>query len=254
MFKLLPFLKSLNMLNSFVVDDVSGGTRPPSEDPAIEKAEEKKEPVDNKAEEETEAALSKSITKDETRLELMQEEYNKAADNIHNEFEDIVATKPEQIFSPEEIDILEVTGTLSEKNKLFRDKFEAFRDEKLSVKKNELDTFGQELESRKKQHSLVSAQNAFLKENPKVDMEVFADFIQNDMTPRKKQELLATAKDDKSEFLKLAYEEFKKVNGQEEDEDKLPPDLNSLNGLSAKNTMDLDDIGRDDYLRSIGAK
>ncbi|MDD2290668.1 MAG: hypothetical protein PHV52_00180 [Aliarcobacter sp.] len=250
MFKLLPFLKSLNMLNSFVVDDVPGGQPPPTENPTNEQAEEKKEPVDNKAEEENEAALSKSITKDETRLELLQEEYNKAADNIHNEFEDIVATKPEQIFSPEEIDILEVTGTLSEKNKLFRDKFEAFRDEKLSVKKNELDTFGQELESRKKQYSLVSAQNAFLKENPKVDMEVFADFIQNDMTPRKKQELLATAKDDKSEFLKLAYEEFKKVNGQEENEDKLPPDLNSLSGMGSGSFDNNPDNNK--VLRQIG--
>lgn len=252
MFKLLPFLKSLNMLNSFVVDDVPGGQPPPTENPTNEQAEEKKEPVDNKAEEENEAALSKSITKDETRLEIMQDEYNKMADNIHNEFEDIIAKNPEQIFSPEEIDILEVKGTISERNKLFRDKFEAFRDEKLSLKKGELDAFGEELNGRKKQHSLVSAQNAFLKENPKVDMEVFADFIQNDMTPRKKQELLATAKDDKSEFLKLAYEEFKKINGQEEDEDKLPPDLNSLNGESSRNSSDLDNSGRAEYLKSIG--
>lgn len=252
MFKLLPFLKSLNMLNSFVVDDVPGGQPPPAEDPTNEKAEEIKEPVDNKAEEENEAALSKSITKDEARLELMQEEFNKASDNIHNEYEDLVAKNPEQIFSPEEIEILEVTGSIGDKAKLIRDKFEVFRDEKLSLKKGELDAFGQELDGRKKQHSLISAQNTFLKENPKVDMEVFADFIQNDMTPRKKQELLATAKDDKSEFLKLAYEEFKKVNGQEEDEDKLPPDLNSLNGESSRNSSDLDNNGRAEYLKSIG--
>lgn len=251
MFKLFPFLKSLIMLYSFVVADDAGGQPPPptTEDPTKGKAQEENESVDNKADEENEAALSKSITKDETRLELMQDEYNKAADNIHNEFENIVATKPEEIFSPEEIEILEVTGSLSEKNKLFRDKFEIFRNEKLALKKNELDSFSQELEGRKKQHSLISAQNAFLKENPKVDMEVFADFIQNDMTPRKKQELLSTAKDDKTEFLKLAYQEFKKVNGEEEDEDKLPPDLNSLNGVSSGK---LDNVGDASYLRQIG--
>lgn len=252
MLKLLPFLKSLNMLNSFVVDDVPGGQPPPTEDPAKEQAEEKKEPVDNKAEEENEVALSKSITKDETRLELMQEDYNKAADNIYNEYQDVIAKNPEQIFSPEEIEILEVTGNISDRVKLIGDKFEAFRDEKLSLKKGELDTFGQELESRKKQHSLLSAQNTFLKENPKVDMGVFADFIQNDMTPRKKQELLDTTKGDKSEFLKLAYEEFKKVNGQEEDENKLPPDLNSLNGTGS-GSFDTN-LGDENILRQIGLK
>lgn len=249
MFKLLYVLRSLFIFSSFIVEDVPGG-QPPSTDPTNNKADEEiTEPVDNKADEENEAALSKSITKDETRFELLQEEYNKAADNIHNEYEDLVAKNPEQIFSPDEMDILEITGSIGEKAKLIRDKFESFRDEKLSFKKQELDAFSQELDGRKKQHSLISAQNAFLKENPKVDMNVFADFIQNDMTPRKKQELLATAKDDKSEFLKLAYEEFKKVNGQEENEDKLPPDLNSLSGVSSGK---LDNIGDEKYLRQIG--
>jgi hypothetical protein len=252
MFKLLYVLRSLFIFSSFIVENVPGGQPPPTEPTNNEAEEEITEPVDNKAEEENEAKLSKSITKDEARFELMQDEYNKVADNIHNEFEDIAAKNPEQIFSPEEIDILEVTGSIGDKLKLMRDKFEVYRDEKLSLKKNELDSFSEELNGRKKQHSLISAQNTFLKENPNVDMGAFADFMQNDMTPRKKQELLSIAKDDKSEFLKLAYAEYKKINGEENNEEELPPDLNSLNGESANNISDLDSNGRAAYLKSIG--
>ncbi len=248
MFKLLKVLMSLVMFTSFVVEPTPGGNEKPNDD---EPAPADK-PVDNPDEEINEAELSKSITKDESRLELMQEEYTKMADTIHDEFEAIVSKSPEDIFTAEELDILEVSGNLAEKNKLFRDKFEEFRNEKLSLKKDEIDGFSKELGNRRKQHSLIQAQNIFLKQNPNVDMEKFANFIQGDLTPNQKSKFLEEAKDDKNKFLELAFAEFKKQNPTEEEDEQLPPDLNGLNGESASKYQDLDKQGRDEYLKSIG--
>ena len=81
-------------------------------------------------------------------------------------------------------------------------------------------------------------------------MEDFAEFIEQDLTTRQKKELRDNSKT-KYDFLVGAYEIYKKAKGVENQEDNLPPDLNTLNGASGTSTFDAEKE-RQEYLKSIG--
>lgn len=198
-------------------------------------------------------AMQQTITKDEAKLSLLQEEYSTMADRLHDEFESVVEKNPASIFSEEEIELLEVGGSLSAKNKLFRDKFEEFRNAKLTEKKQVIDKFGEELGSRKEQFSRGSVAKRFAQANPDVDMTQLAEFIQEDLSPRVRKELLTSAGEDKTKFLELVAVEFRKQNSPDStmEEDELPPDLNGLSGASG--TLG-DTKNQEAYLKQIGAK
>ena len=196
------------------------------------------------------ATIEDGIRKDEARLTIMQEQYNNAADKINDEFESTLASNPSSLFSDEELEKLASDSNIVEKNKMLRDRFEKFRDEKLTAKKEEIGNFEKQLQGRKGQFDILSESNKFSKENPDVDMEALAEYIQEDLSPRKKKELRDQAKS-KFDFLTLANEEFKKANPENEDEENLPPDLSGVNGASGNNSYS-DDIDREKYLKSIG--
>lgn len=198
-------------------------------------------------------AMQQSITKDEAKLSLLQEEYNTMADRLHDEFEAVVEKNPASIFSEDEIELLEVGGSLAAKNKLFRDKFEEFRAAKLAEKKQVIDKFSEELGARKEAFNRGSVAKRFAAANPDVDMTLLAEFIQEDLSPRVRKELLTQAGEDKGKFLELVAAEFRKANpaNSTNEEDELPPDLNSLSGASGT----LGDVkNQEAYLKQIGAK
>lgn len=198
-------------------------------------------------------AMQQSITKDEAKLSLLQEEYSTMADRLHDEFEAVVEKNPASIFSEEEIELLEVGGSLGAKNKLFRDKFEEFRNAKLAEKKQVIDKFGAELGQRKEQFNRGNVAKRFAAANPDIDMTLLAEFIQEDLSPRTRKELLTQAGEDKAKFLELVAAEYKKQNPTDstDKEDELPPDLNSLSGASGT----LGDVkNQEAYLKQIGAK
>lgn len=198
-------------------------------------------------------AMQQSITKDEAKLSLLQEEFSTMADRLHDEFEAVVDKNPESIFSPEEIELLEVGSSIGEKNRLLRDKFEEFRNAKLAEKKQVIDKFGEELGKRKEEFSRGNVAKRFAAANPDIDMTLLAEFIQEDLSPRTRKELLTQAGEDKAKFLALVAAEYKKQNpaNSKDEEDELPPDLNSLSGASGT----LGDVkNQEAYLKQIGAK
>lgn len=204
---------------------------------------------------EEDKVFQQTLAKDEAKLSLLQEEYNTLADRLHDEFETIVDKNPQSIFTPEEIELLEVGSSLGEKNRLLRDKFEEFRTKKLDEKKQIIDKFGNELNQRKDQYGRESIAKKFARENPDVNMDTLAEFIQEDLSPRRKKEMLNEAGDDKYKFLTLVADEYKKQNGgakASDDEGELPPDLNMLSGESPKD-MGQPQMKQSDYLKQIGA-
>ncbi|QDF28985.1 hypothetical protein [Halarcobacter anaerophilus] len=197
------------------------------------------------------ATIEDGIRKDEARLTIMQEQFTTATDKINDEFESTLASNPNSLFSDEELEKLASDSNIVEKNKMLRNRFEKFRDEKLTAKREEIGNFEKQLQGRRGQFDILSESNKFSKENPDVDMEALAEYIQEDLSPRKKKELRDQAKT-KFDFLTLANEEFKKANPPENEEDKnLPPDLSGVNGASGNNSYS-DDIDREKYLKSIG--
>lgn len=208
---------------------------------------------DENTEEINEEEFQKTIYKDESRLEVMESDYTKLADGMHDDFEKLVENDPSSYFTEDELEILETGSSLSEKNKIFRVAFEKYRDEELNLKKEEMDTFGKELEGNKRKLDFVSAQNKFSRENPKVDMKALAEFIQEDLTPRRRKVLQEESEGDKSKFLTLIYSDYKKQIGETDEEEELPTNLDGVNGESDSKLEGLDSMGREKYLKSIGA-
>ena len=197
-----------------------------------------------------EVAFEQGLRKDEAKLSILQEEYSNVEDRLHDEFETTLEQNPKALFSDDELDILSSSSNIASKNKMLRDRFEKFRDEKLSDKKSEIAKFEELLNGKKSEFELASQANKFAKENPTVDMEDFADFINEDLTFRQKKELRDTTKS-KYEFLVGAYELYRKAKGEVENEEKLPPDLNELNGATGNGSFSADKQ-RQEYLKSIG--
>ncbi len=197
-----------------------------------------------------ETEVEKGIMADEARYAVMEEDYNKLADNMHDDFESTLETNPNTLFSEEELEVLSSDSNIANKNKMLRDRFEKYRDEKLNLKKDEMDDFNKELQGRKGQLDILSQSNKFSKENPDVDMDALADFIQGDLTPNQKANFLKVA-ESKADFLKLAHEEYTKQNPSGNKDDNLPPDLSGVNGASGNGNQSTE-MEREDYLKSIG--
>lgn len=199
-----------------------------------------------------EVAFEQGLRKDEAKLSILQEEYNSVADKLHDEFETTLEQNPKALFSDEELEILASDSNIASKNRMLRDRFEKFRDDKLNYKKEEISKFEELLQGKKSEFEIASQSNKFAKENPNVDMEDFAEFIEQDLTIRQKKEFRDNSKT-KYDFLVAAYEIYKKAKGVEQNEkdNNLPPDLNELNGASGKSTFDAEKERRE-YLKSIG--
>lgn len=196
-------------------------------------------------------AIEEGIRKDEARLSILQEEYNNVADKIADEFEIQLEKNPSSLFNDDELELLASDSNIAAKNKMLRDRFEKYRDEKLTLKKQEIGKFEEQLKGRRGEFEILTESNKFSQENPDVDMEALAEFIQEDLSPRKKREFRDTAKT-KYEFLKLAHEEYKKLNpDNSEEDDDLPPDLSGVNGATGDNSYSSDEE-RQKYLKSIG--
>lgn len=200
--------------------------------------------------------IESSIRKDEARLSLLIEEYNSMADKIHDEFESILENNPTKLFTEEELETLESDSNIALKNKMLRNSFEKFRDEKLKEKQEIITKFETELNGRKEHFDIELQSKKFSKDYPKVDMDDFGEFIQEDLTIRQRRELIENSKT-KYDFLVGAYELYKKAKGikdekKEDETEEFPPDLNDLNGTSANTSLQKDEE-ENNYLRQIGA-
>lgn len=230
MLQLFKLMMSIIMFTSFVVENEAGGSEENPEDTPTPENDNTKEQPEGDGIDENE--MNQSILRDEAKLGMMQEEFTQMTDSIANDFETVLANKPETILTEDEIEILEVGSDFVAKNKLLRDKFEAFRDEKLSEKKELIDAFSGKIKTKKGQHELVSQSNKFARENPKVNMEELAEYIQEDLSNRKKQEFLKEAGNDKYKFLELVAKDMG-MGTDAGDDEELPTDLTELSGTSA---------------------
>jgi len=197
------------------------------------------------------SSFEDGLKKDEAKLSLLQEEYNNVADRLHDEYEDLLEQNPKALFSEEELESLASDTNIASKNRMLRDRFEKYRDEKLALKSEEISKFEEELGNRKEQFDTASSWTKFAKENPSVDMNDFGEFIQEDLTTRQRTSLIESSKT-KYDFLVGAYELYKQTKGKNEDDDEdLPPDLNMVNGATGDNSFSSEDE-KQEYLRAIG--
>jgi len=134
---------------------------------------------------------------------------------------------------------------------MLSEKYENFRDEKLNIKKEEIDNFSTELDKRKETLGLNNISAQFQESHPEINMKELADFMNGDLTPNQLQKFTDESSGDRLKMLELVYEQYKIVNKVEEDDDNLPPDLSGVNGATGDNSYN-DDKAHSEYLKSIG--
>ena len=102
-----------------------------------------------------EVAFEQGLRKDEAKLSILQEEYNNVSDKLHDEFENTLEQNPKALFSDEELEILASDSNIASKNRMLRDRFEKFRDDKLSSKKEEISKFEELLKGKKSEFEIA---------------------------------------------------------------------------------------------------
>lgn len=192
-----------------------------------------------------------SVNKDIARLDVMNEEYNSMADKLRDEFNALLKNNPSELFNEEELEILASDSDISKKSQMLSEKYESFRDEKLNVKKEEIDGFSSELDIRKETLGLNNISKQFQESHPEINMTELANYMNGDLTPNQLQKFTDESQGDRLKMLELVYEQYKSENKVEAEEDNLPPDLSGVNGATGDNSYS-DDKAHSEYLKSIG--
>ncbi len=192
-----------------------------------------------------------SVNKDVARLDVMNEEYSAMDDNLRDEFNTTLSSNPSILFNEEELEILASDSDISKKSQMLSDKYESFRDEKLSIKKEEIDGFSSEVDKRKETLGLNNISTQFQESHPEVSMQELANFMNGDLTPNQLQKFTDESNGDRLKMLELVYTQFKTENKVEDEDDNLPPDLSGVNGATGDNSYS-DEKSHNEYLKSIG--
>jgi hypothetical protein len=192
-----------------------------------------------------------SVNKDVARLDVMNEEYTSMADKLRDEFNTTLSSNPSNLFNEEELEILASDSDISKKSQMLSDKYESFRDEKLNIKKEEIDGFSSELDKRKETLGLNNISTQFQESHPEVNITELANFMNGDLTPNQLQKFTDESNGNRLKMLELVYTQYKTENKVDEEDDNLPPDLSGVNGATGDNSYS-DDKAHDEYLKSIG--
>jgi len=196
---------------------------------------------------EKDVEIDNEILRDETKLELLQNEVDELEGTLEVEFQkDFVS-----LLSEDEKYMFEVGTDLPAKLQLVESKKTEYFKTKLSEKKSALEEGHKSLTGKKEQSSTNKAFSTFLAENKDVSVEELEEFAKLDMTDRQLTKMREETGDDKVARLKFVYELFKKANPSDEDEDNLPPDLNELRSATSQFSKEKNEDG--EYLKSIGA-
>ena len=192
-----------------------------------------------------------SVNKDVARLDVMNEEYTSMADKLRDEFNTTLSSNPSNLFNEEELEILASDSDISKKSQMLSDKYESFRDEKLNIKKEEIDGFSSELDKRKETLGLNNISTQFQESHPEVNITELANFMNGDLTPNQLQKFTDESNGNRLKMLELVYTQYKTENKVDEEDDNLPPDLSGVNGATGDNSYS-DDKAHNEYLKSIG--
>jgi len=207
--------------------------------------------IDNSNSKQPQEIDEQSVNKDIARLDVMNEEYTAMADKLRDEFNTALSSNPSALFSEEELEILASDSDISKKSQMLSDKYETFRDEKLNIKKEEIDGFSSELDKRKETLGLNPISKQFQETHPDINMEELANFMNGDLTPNQLLKFTDESNGDRLKMLELVYEQYKLENKTEEDDEKLPPDLSGVNGATGDNSYNNEEDQKE-YRKKIG--
>jgi len=173
------------------------------------------------------------------------------ADKLRDEFNTTLSSNPSILFNEEELEILASDSDISKKSQMLSDKYESFRDEKLNIKKEEIDGFSSELDKRKETLGLNNISTQFQESHPEVNITELANFMNGDLTPNQLQKFTDESNGNRLKMLELVYTQYKTENKVDEEDDNLPPDLSGVNGATGDNSYS-DEKAHTEYLKSIG--
>ncbi len=204
------------------------------------------------------AAAEANLSRDKDQLEQAKEQFDQFSISLKDNF----ANTLESTLSDDERTQIE-DGSIKDKWNILNSKYQTEVQGKIDEGKEKLNALEDQLivkttalENRKLDLKIAD-------DNPDLDLEAFAEWTKNDISPRVLQELTEASGGDGQKFAQLIVEKYKEISesgkGKEEGKEKgkgkeMPKDLSDVPGESGNidngdGTTDVDD----DFLDQSGA-
>ena len=164
------------------------------------------------------------------------EDAKKAFDGLGEQLTQQLREKLPSLLSDEEKETLDLDGDPVKQFDILFGKYKENVLDKLEQERAALEQFEDQLNQKALHIASLEAEEEFKKQNPDIDFDVIADWYENDLPNRAKQEIVKASNGDHIKFLELIKEAYEKQNGNatpaKDDEPKLPKDINKVAGTS----------------------
>ena len=176
-------------------------------------------------------SAQKLLAKERAKYEAKKDAFEGMEEKLEAEFK----ANLDSLLSDEEREILELDGDPGKQYDLLMSKRRAFVDDKIADEKAELEAFEEALEKKETVLEDLRAEAAFREENPDLDADGFAEYLNPEtgkLSPYERAELIKASEGDRVKFLGLAAEKFLKATGakKEGEEADLPTDMGDIAG------------------------
>ena len=198
------------------------------------------------------AEARKALDKSIAELELKKDTYEGLEDSLLDSFKagleaSLSEDENDVILENNPVDIFEM---MEAKRKIFID-------DALAAEQEEIRVFEDQIEDEEMKLHLLETEQSFRSENPDLDVDGLVEYLKQDISPRKKAELLKAADGDNVKFLGLAAESYLESIGEG---NVATPDVGvdisgvvgEIGDLDNGDGMDGDEDA--DYLAKIGLK
>ena len=198
------------------------------------------------------AEARKALDKSIAELELKKDTYEGLEDSLLDSFKagleaSLSEDENDVILENNPVDIFEM---MEAKRKIFVD-------DALAAEQEEIRAFEDQIEDEEVKLHLLETEQSFRSENPDLDVDGLVEYLKQDISPRKKAELLKAADGDNVKFLGLAAESYLESIGEG---NVATPDVGvdisgvvgEIGDLDNGDGMDGDEDA--DYLAKIGLK
>jgi len=184
------------------------------------------------------------LARDRAKYEAAKERFEKMEDELRASFPKIL----DEGLSDEEREALTLSDSIPEIAQIVLDKYDQLVTEPIKVEREALDEVENRLKEKEFALELLSAEEAFAEAHPEVDIDAFARFLQEELSPAQLRKITEESGGDVGKHFELAYSLFSEKNGKGPEGEKKgkEPDLDTdLSGVAGE-AGDIDGDGPTD--------
>jgi hypothetical protein len=202
-------------------------------------------------------AKRQALYKSQGQYETMKQKFDAFADTVADDFK----SNMKSIISDEDLEKIELESDPVKVFEIFKKYEKEYIDDQIEEKKDELEAFEDKLHQDQQTLAALDIEAQFGEENPDLDFEGLLNYIERDMSPAQKEELLEKANGDDLMFLNLVRDAFAgkdspagegEGEGEGKGDPRLPADLDGIAGESGNIDEEGTEEEEEDYLASVG--